>query len=328
MKINIRNTFSCIALLSVMYSCKNNFPQDLDSFSLDMNFTQTEYTPVVGRNTVFARNFNSGESTLPLTFRISSVRTFDGKEAPELLKLFPVTTWKERYTGEEKSIEEIQAKRETMMRPLWEIGEHSGNLTMWSSSNSTILKTFPDSCYRFDIEVSSTGGRRYFKDLKLIPQKEMAYEPFSEDGSAPFIYSLVGDSTQTSIASNTIKVWFNRKGDGNALSFKFLDSKLNPIKLSKFATTDWDNLVHGFNKKFNADSTYLTYQVEYPIPLVTSTKTKYVNSSGYAFTTFSFDRINSYGIRLPNFIGLPFRIYEKGDWEIVFYFSGEAPLFN
>lgn len=316
--------FAAIGIL--FSSCKKNFPSDLDAFSLDMNFTQTEFKPVLGKTTQYQDIFNAGESTLPLSFRISAVRTFDGKEAPELLKLFPVSIWKQPYTGGEKTLAEIQAKRDTVMRPLWEIGQHSGNLTMHAAASSIVLKSYPDSGYYFDVEVSSNGGRRFFKDMHLTPLKEQAYEPYVESG---YLYpntviNVVGDSTRTLVVP---RIWFYKKGEGSSLSFKFLGPDLQPIKLSKFNNTDWDNLIHGFNKTFAADSTAVRYDVAYPIPLVPTLKTKWT-SAGRASTAFTYTRIAAGGLRDIGAILFNFSIYEKGDWEIIFFFPDEKPLFD
>ncbi len=310
-------------MISVIYSCKKNFPQDIDAFNLDMNFTIDYYAPVLGRNTLYASNFNHASSSLPLSFRISAVRTFEGKPAPELLKLFPVSAWKERYTGEESTLAEIQAKRDTVLKPLWEIGQHSGSFTMWQAANSSILKVYPDSCYFFDVEVSSSGGRRYFRDLKLVPHLE---QPFSSDIIG---MSLLGEETKTYLTRGKVQVWFNKVGDGSTITFKMLNPDLTAIPLNKFASTDWDLLVHGFNRRFAADFSSVTYDVAYPIPLVGSIDTKYVRAgSGNALVKFTYDLIGLNGYREPYGMQIPFRIYEKGDWEVIIYFSQEAPLFT
>jgi len=312
--------FLVLASLLVIISCRKNFPEDRDSFSLDMGFTAKEYSPVLGRNTVYNQNFNSGNSSLPLSFRITAIRDFEGKPAPELLKTFPVTIWKERYTGKEQSLAEIRAKRDTVMRPLWEIGEHNGSFTMWQAARSHIVKAFPDSGYVFDVEVSSSGGRRYFKNLKLRPLPE---ESFSR---SIIFHNLLGDSTRTKIVSG-INLWFNKVGNGNTLTFKMLDPQLRPISLAKFNTTKWDDLVHGFNKRFAKDSSSVTYDVAYPIPLVNSVASKYTNK-GEASVNFTFQRIGYGGFRLDYLFGFSFKIYEPGDWEVIAYFSNEAPLFT
>ena len=60
----------------------------------EVNFTQQLYKPVLGRTTLFSNNFQSGNSTLPLTFEITRIVKADGSPAPELTDVFPVTVWK------------------------------------------------------------------------------------------------------------------------------------------------------------------------------------------------------------------------------------------
>jgi len=332
MKTYITKVVLLLAILTSTVACKKNFPSDLDSFSLDMNFTTLVYQPFVGRTTEFAGNFNNGQSSLPLHFKLTNVRTYEGKEAPELLKLFPVKIWKSRYSGLEKSIAEIEAKREIVQRPLWEIEEHSGVLTMHDASNSTLLKTFPDSAYFFDIEVSNNGGRRYFRDLKLVPNKEQATIPYQSESSSAhpsLMLNMVGNLTNKFIRTQDVNVWFNRKGDGNSLTFKFLNPDLSLIPLNKFNLTDWDGLVHGFNKRFADDMTSVTYDLAFPVPLVRTIPTDYTTATGaLAFSRFSFDRISSGNFKIVSALELEYAIFQEGDWEIVIYFNDEAPEFE
>lgn len=311
------------ASLMGLQGCVKDFvPSEKAAFSMDMAFTETELRPILGRNynRVF---FNDDLSTRPLTFKIVNMRTFDGNPAPELLKPFPVEVWKASYTGLETSIEEINAKRETVNRPLWDIGLHSGAFTMWNVASSDFVRTEPDSCYVFDVEVSNSGGKRYFRDFKLKPQKEIPAEvAFVE------MMNVVGEvKREPNLATN---FWLNRTGDGNTITFKFLDPQLKPIKLSKFngmTTEDWKHLVHGFNPRFAPDSSSVTYDVAYPIPLVATARTRY-NDGGNAISSFKYNRVAFGGTRISSHIDVRYAVYQKGDWEIVFYFPEEAPLFD
>lgn len=308
--------------LPALEGCKKYWPTENDAFNMDMNFSETEFKPILGRNTYYSNVFGSDQSTLPLTFRIINPRSFDGDPVPELQMLFPVRIWTKPYTGLEKSLDEIYAKTDTIMRPIWEIGKHSGAFTMWNTAGSELIKTEPDSCYLFDVEVSNHGGRRYFRDLKLKPQVEQPAE-----ASGGISINIVGDSTRQAITD--AQYWLNRKGNGNSVTFKFMDPKLKPIKLSKFnemSTSDWQNLVHGFNMRFANDSTSITFDVAYPIPLVPTTKTNY-NNGTEALSVFKFSRIAFAGIREYASLGVIFSIHQQGDWEIVIYFPTEAPLF-
>lgn len=306
-----------------LQSCVKDFlPSEKDAFSLDMSFTENEFRPILGRNYngIF---FNDDQSSRPLTFRIVNLRAFDGSEAPELLKPFPVKVWKKPYTGLETSLAEIEAKREIVNRPLWEIGIHSGSFTMWDVASSDFVRTEPDSCYVFDVEVSNSGGKRYFKDFKLKPQKEtpaIAYFGLTTN--------VVGDSTRQEMYDP--EFWVNRTGDGSSITFKFLDPALKPIKLSKFnamTVEDWKYLIHGFDPKFAADSSSVTYDVAYPIPLVSTLTTRY-NKDNIASSKFKYDRIAFGANRVSSIIDLNYTIYQKGDWEIIVYFPTEAPLFD
>ena len=301
-------------------SCVKDFvPTVKSAFSKDMNFAQTEFKPILGIG-YNVNVFNDDLSTRPLTFKIVNMRAYDGSNANELLKPLPVEVWKSPYTGEEQSLEEINNKREIVTRPLWEIGLHSGTFTLWREASSDIVRTEPDSCYLFDVEVSNSGGKRYFRNLKLKPQKEIP-----ATGTVSGL--IMGDSTRQFIYDT--KIWVNRIGEGNAITFKFLDPKLQPIKLSKFngmTTEDWKSLVHGFDMKFANDSSSVSFNVAYPMPLVPTVNTKY-NLSDQAISKFKYNRIAYGGYREQTTISLLYAIPQKGNWEVIVYFPTEAPLF-
>lgn len=310
-------------------ACKDYFPEDKNAFSLEMNFTSEEFFPYTGRNNVYSNIFNAGNSTQPLSFRISSVRAYDGEAAPELQKPLPVKIWKSLYTGTEKSIEEIEAKRELSNRPILEIGEHSGEIIFWNSATDDNVKVDPDSGYVFDVEVTSTGGRKFFRDMVLRPQRAEPYDPYLANGNI-FVTSIdiLGDSTLRLLEAGDVKVWLNRRGAGNSLTFKFLNPDLSPIDTRKFNDTDWDNLVHGFNKRVSDDYSSVTYDVSYPIPLVRTIPTKYTNTSGsHAHVEFAFNRVTGANAQNRHAMTLDFAIFEEGEWDVIFYFQNEAPSF-
>lgn len=329
--------FFALLLIAVL-SCQKMFlPSDLDAFSRDVQFSQLLYTPVLGRTTVFTNNFNDDFSTKPLTFRISDIRTSGGEPAPELLKPFPVQVWTGRYTGTERSIAEIEEKRKWEDHPLFEIREHSGEFIMWHAATSSIVNVMPDSGYVFDVEVSNSGGRKYFTGLQLQPYRERNYEPNNADpvtGNAPSdilrpigMADVVGDSTGIALSSNDIAIMFNRvSADGNSLTIKFLDPMNEPIDPSLFNLTDWERLVHGFNMQ--KTETYLKYDVAYPIPLV-QIPTAYTNTQGtQAVVSFKYDRLGIGNTRVVSNIDFGFQIFQAGDWEMVVSFTNESPKFD
>lgn len=330
-----------MAILCLYPSCTSNLPEDLDALGDDVNYSQTLFEPTLGRNTEYQNPVVTGNSsTLPLTFKIVNPRTVTGQPATELTDKFAVKTWKSIYTGEEKSLEEIEKKRTTEYRPMLEIQEKSGNIFFWDSGNSGFVKTQPDSGYIFDVEISNSGGRRFARNLKLKPMKERPYEPsiYSQitgiaTNSSTYPYrleNLEGERTGNFIFFTDVKVFFHKnldnKNPGSSLTFSMLDSLNKVIDIKKFDKTDWNNLVHGFNPTFKNGK--VTYDVAYPIPLV-NLRTRYTDISGTsAVSNFVFDRKGRSGLVERNIVGLQYSIYEPGHWEIQVRFTGETPQFE
>ncbi len=327
-----------LVLLSTLLitACKKNIPDARLSLGQDSQFTISTYQPVLGRNTLFSDNFFIGSSSVPLDFKIVNMRRFTGEPAPELAEYFPVQVWKTAYDGTEKSIAEIEAKRKTENHQLFEIREHSGQFLMWSKANSNFVKAQSDSGYVFDVEVSNSGGRRYYKDLKLRPFKERAFEPSNlnpttgqatRTGVFPSVMGNIrGEKTGRYLNPLDIEVQFKKNNaPGNSLSFKFVDSLQQVIDPNKFATTDWANVLHGFNMVKNSDS--VKYDVAYPIPLA-AYPTKYTTTSGQqARAIFRYDRQGFGNIRESALLGMEFNIFEQGNWTILFWFKTERPKF-
>jgi hypothetical protein len=97
-----------------------------------------------------------------------------------------------------------------------------------------------------------------------------------------------------------------------------MDKDSLPIDPAKFNLTPWDSLLHGFNVQVTP--TEVSYQVAYPIPLMRF-KTRYTNGDGsQAYVKFTFTRVGFGNIRQTGTVDLNFSIYQKGDWEIIFYF--------
>jgi len=319
----------------VLYSCKKNLPDERLSIANDSQYTQYVYQPVLGRNTLFANNFQYGNSSRPLDFKIVNMRTFNGEPAPELTNNYPVTVWKTAYDGTEKSIAEIEAKRTTENHPLFEVRPHSGEFMMWAAANSNMIKAQPDSGYVFDVEMSNSGGRKYYQNFRLRPLRERPYEPSNLDpvtgqGTSvsvnPTSLNITGLRGQPLNTRDDVQVLFKKAGNGNSITFKFVDTLSNPIDPNKFATTDWANLVHGFNMV--KDATKVKYEVAYPIPC-SAYPTKYTTLSGdQARVVFRFNRQAFGNVLQQCFLAFNFNIYQKGDWEITFWFKRDKPKFD
>jgi hypothetical protein len=263
------------------------------------------------------------------------MRTFTGDPAPELMQNYPVLVWKTLYDGTEKSLDEIEAKRTIEYHPLFEIRPHSGDVFMWAAANSNMIKAQPDSGYVFDVEMSNSGGRKYFQNMRLMPLRERPYEPSNLDpvtgqGTSisvnPSGINIVGERGQPMNTRDDVQVLFKKTGNGNSITFKFIDTLSNPIDPNKFAKTDWGNLLHGFNMV--KTDTEVKYDVAYPIPL-SARPTKYTTVSGeQARVVFKFDRMAFGNILQQCYLAFNFNIYEKGDWELTFWFKRDKPKFD
>ena len=326
-----------LSTIVLITACKKNIPDVRLSLGADTQFTNYNYQPVLGRSTLFSNNFNVGTSSIPLDFKIVNMRRFTGEPAPELTDYFPVQVWKTAYDGTEKSIAEIEAKRTIENHQLFEVRQHSGQFIMWAESNSNFIKAQPDSGYVFDVEVSNSGGRKYYKDFKLRPYKERPYEPSNisaTTGQATSLYltpslsNIRGEKTGKFLyPGSDVVVLLNKvAGAGNSITFKFVDTLYTPIDPNKFNTTNWTTLVHGFDMV--KDASKVTYKVAYPIPLV-ATPTPYTTSNGLlARSMFTFDRQGFGNIKETGRLGLDYSIYEKGNWEMTFWFKTERPKFT
>lgn len=330
-----------VVLIIVLFSCKKYVPEDRENIGADSQFTQVEYEPVLGRTTLFSGNFYQGSTSFPATFQIVNPRRRNGDAAPELTDLFPVLVWKKPYTGDETSIAEINAKRAIENRPLFEVFPHSGQFVMWAEAKSAFIRTQPDSGYVFDVELSNSGGRRFFRNFFLKPLKERPYEPSNLDpingqplsnGVRASRINIKGINKERYLSSGDIDVFIRKRTDAdpksdNTLRFMFLDSLYHPMNPNLFSSTDWAHLVHGFNMKMSDSD--VVYNVAYPIPLA-AIPTRYTapGFAGLASVVFSYPRLGFGGIRDDGILGLNFAIYEPGNWEIVFAFKTDNPKFS
>lgn len=334
---------SGILFLAVLLSSgcvKNYIPQDLDSFNLESSYTQTLFNPILGRNTLYSNIFlDNNNSAKPLTFKLVNVRTYDGLPAPELSAAFPIYVWKEQYTGDETSLQAIEAKRAQEDHPFLEIREHSGDILFWGSNEilARSVKSMPDSGYKFDIQVGNSGGSKVIKDLRIQPYVIREYEPNNADIVSGYassdwlnpssVSNIIGDSTQTTLNASDVRISIHKlSGQGSSFKIVFIDKNNKFIDPSKFNLTNWAGLVHGFNMQKTA--TYVKYDVAYPIPLV-ERRTKYTTIDGkYAHLDLSYSRLTAGGFRQVSNLLFDFAIYTKGDWEIIVSFPKESPKFD
>lgn len=330
-----------VSLLVLQSSCTDRLPDRLTAFGDDVNYTITQFNPYLGRNTFFQNIVNIGEATeQPLDFNIVSVRNSYGEEVDDLTTPYPVKVWVEEYSGTETSLEEIENKRKIEYRPALEILRRSGNINFWGVDKGNVVTSAPDFGYSFDVEISSPGGRRYVRDLRVQPYIERSYEPsiynpevgLSLDGySLPTIMTNIrGERDESFIFGFDVQVYINKDirntNPGSTLSFSFVDSLNNYIDPRKFDETDFVNLVHGFDHRFEDNK--LVYDVAFPMPM-TSRITRYTNEDGSrARANFLYTRMNEFNVLETAALGMDFAIFEEGHWEIQFRFRGQSPKFD
>lgn len=329
-------------IVSTATGCKKwlDIPADVDYFSEKVDYTTKTFSPVLGRTTVITNIFNYDNSSLPLTFQLLNVRKADGSPADNLTKVQPVWVWSTAYDGKETSLQQILDKRKKEDHPLWELRK-SGDLILWQSATNTLVPAYQGSTnpggYLFDVKVSNSGGEKTIKDLLLNPLREMPYEPTNMDviSSLPKdsilpseLSGMIGQNTRKALSNDNkdVYIYFKRTGNGNSLTFKFLDKNKNPMNVNDFKDTKWAELIHGFNMQKTGD--YVRYDVAYPIPLV-KLPTKYTNGDGSrAMVEFSYSRIGFNGIRETGKLKFNFSIFREGDWEIDFHFRNDTPRFQ
>lgn len=344
-KIKYINYFCSIGIVLCLLlqttSCVNDLlPEVQEAFDRETNYTQQLYRPVLGKTTLFSDNFQSGNSTLPFTFEITRIVKADGSPAPELTDIFPVKVWTEPYLGDEKSIEEIEAKRSIEYRPLFEVKKHSGEFVMWANAMSSFVNCSPAKGYLFDVKVENKGGYKYFNNLQLIPFRESDFEPaiydqetgllIDKDYITPTVARSILLESGRYASANQIHVYLHENQENTdetkSLTFRFYNSDYTPIPPQKFKLTKWDELIHGFNMEMGPD--YVKYDILYPIPLI-QVPTKYTNEQGdMVRLRFGYDRITSSGYRQNSLLELEFAIYKEAHWEVIVVFASGAPEFR
>ncbi|WP_421941253.1 DUF5007 domain-containing protein [Pedobacter sp.] len=349
--------FAMVGVLT-LGSCKKIFdlPAEKDYLSNNVNYSNKIFEPIIGRNNVMGQ-FNADNSTSPMTFEITNARFGDGRPVTDIFKKVPTYVWVAPYTGLETSLAEIEAKRKIEEHALFEV-RSSGQFILWASSTNELITPRPtdstnfsqDTRY-FDMKIKNTGGERLIKDLQIRPWRERPYEPSNDmnlytglpapdpkfpldknlrDYIRPYLSNVVGINTNVNLVSNDDKkdvVVYIRPftgGNGHSLRIVALDKDNKPINPALFNETRWEKMIHGFNMQ--KTTTYVQYDVAYPIPLV-EIPTSYATGGSRAKAELSYSRLGFGGNRVTAYAGIDFAIYKTGDWEIVFHFRNDNPKF-
>ncbi|MFZ4862364.1 DUF5007 domain-containing protein [Sphingobacterium sp. Mn56C] len=342
-----------------------NFPEEKEFLSTNISYATKYFEPVLGR-TSYMGALNADNSSHPMTFEIVNARFGDGRPCTDLFQVKPVYVWKEIYTAREKSLAEIEAKRNVEQRPIFEV-DASGRFILWnSSSNENVTPRAKDSVDLtqnrrfFDLKISNSGGSVILKDFTVIPWRVRDYEPSSDinpytgdvapDPKEPKnprkrdyirpseMTELYGQVSNKKLVTNDdlkdLVVYIRRfeGGNGNNLRFVFWDKNGMPINPDNFNETKWNKLVHGFNMV--KTNTYVQYDVAYPVPLSNNDSSREPSfnseytSGENARVRFAYTRKGFGGNIILARFGLDFKIFTKGDWEIIFHFRNDNPRFD
>lgn len=353
--------FIVLFTITALFGCKKVFdlPVEKDYLSTKLTYTIKNFTPILGRTTLYRGIFSADNSSFPMQFEIVSPRFGDGRPALDLLKKQQTLVWISEYTGKETSLAEIEAKRKLEEHPIVEV-RSSGEIIVWNTATRALLPPrdsiiYPQDIRYFDIKVTNSGGTTTIKELSIVPSIERPYSPDADinpfngkpNTTKPFggalirnfpaISGMIGESTNQQLTTNNsnrgVVYMYIRKfsgGKGNSLRFKFLNKDSVAIDPAKFNETKWDQVVHGFNMQKTKE--YVQYDVAYPIPLA-PIPTRFTSggaegSGSEATVAFSYSRKGFGGLREVGTISQNFNIYEKGDWEIVFHFKTVNPKFQ
>jgi len=355
----IRLTAMLAVLSTVAVSCKElyDLPSESEYLSPNINYANRTLEPIIGRTTQLAQP-NLDNSTQPMEFEIVNARYGDGRPVTDIFQVQPVKVWIADYDGEETSLEEIEAKRRIEERPIFEVTP-SGKFIFWGSSTNALVEPRPSDTVllvqdirHFDLKVTNAGGTTILKDFQLIPWLERPYDPADdinpytgdvapdpEDPRHPLKRNYIRPSLSNVVGAesdrdlgvdndrlNNVVAYIKpfEGGNGHNLRFVFWGPDSTVINPAHFNETVWDELVHGFNRVHTDE--YVQYDVAYPIPLA-AVQTDYT-SGLFARTNFSYSRIGfNDALTIAN-IGLNFRIYREGDWQIIFHFRNELPKFE
>lgn len=343
----LRRLFTAASLLALLMGAagcyKDLLPEEKDHLSNNMNYTTQSFIANLGETNVFINVFNADYSSQPLTFTIENVRSGDKQPAPVLRSLVDTRQWKNWYSGHEKTVQEIEAKTFVTKRPILDIRENSGEIIFWNVDSLTV----PYGVYYFDVRVKNKGGERVFTNLMLDLRRPHPYEPYIMDDLTGLQKPLtsggvvkahdarnVRDYLQRLQPKDSIDVFFVKTGTAaNTVSFRFFNRDSSIIPLTVFDVQRWDSLYYyspqantqvefGFNRRFDIDSTIVTYDIPNPFPVLTDVS----GGLDMAQISFNFKRVN-FGRQELGFVALRFAILEPGEWTVAVKFR-QTPKFE
>lgn len=335
-----------MALAITITGCYESLlPKEKSFFSNNANLGKDRYEVNLGRTNVFIADFNPDYSTQPLTFTIENVKHEDSTAAPELLQEVDTWQWKKYYKGDEKTIAEVDAKRERAKRPVLDVRPNSGDVIFWNTDASKVKPGI----YTFDMRVKNDAGQKVFRKITLQVKLPRPYDPYEfddvtgrqkKDKDSNFIYlhpEVMGikDELNNDIKREDVIVYFHKKNTGgNSVTYKFFDKDSLPIPISRFNDMKWDTLMYrsptadawvhfGFNRQMAEDSSAVKYDITNPFPVLADVGTGgEMAGINFTYTRIAFGQLRKAGLSFG------FAIYEPGNWEIIYKFNKNPKFIN
>lgn len=214
-------------------------------------YTPRQVSVIPGRTQTLSPTINGLGSSKPLTLSIHKIYgVADGKDYTEdFLREIEVTEWKENYTKNETTIEEVLAKRHEVKRKLLEMEPVSGKITINEVREEGIL---PVGDFYIDIKVKNVRG-------ELISPRAIKLTIRAYTTTSVTVPRVAGNITSANV---TIK----RLGDGNSLTVKVEDSNGNIVPLDSLNYVGSASYAFESFKNFGKEKVndITTYTVLYP----------------------------------------------------------------
>lgn len=266
MKISIKIT--CILWLAVTLFAISCTKDSSDGFlSPALKYTNPSIKVAVGASLIQSGAMVTDESTKPLEFTIDGIYTEDGKRADKVLG-YKVDTyfWQAEYTGKEKTVQELDTKRQKVNRPAIDINPENGNIVIYPEATDTLLLT--KGKYTIDVKVKNSSGERVIKAALTI---DVSY-------ALPYTYRFSGiDGKLTGIdvtferqvnTGNKILVYVLKK-DGSAVDPKLLFGYDYSSTPGVTDLKDWHNLGLNNPTKYTEFPDHLELEIAgFPLPFV------------------------------------------------------------
>ncbi|WP_109699508.1 DUF5007 domain-containing protein [Chitinophaga deserti] len=260
MKTLYKVLLSAAIVGSVAYGCRKVEVQD-GYFGNNIRYKDKIMTLETGRDAMKG-DLLLDRSTGPISVELAAIRKWNGQPAPEMLQQVDAVEWIDEFTGQEKTLEELEKKKRKVKRPVFEISKNDGRIIFRKESYTM------DSCtYFIDVKVSNSAGTRIIQnalEVKVVKGNDYEYR----DDYA-WIVCADYDWDNCSPYFDSINIQFQKveyMGEGNTLTFQFLapdGTVINP-KLFPEGSKQKGKRLEDFTFGYRKFDDRLEYDVAYP----------------------------------------------------------------